>query len=125
MGSSNRAAIAARASAQAASSSAIAASRPRASPRASGLLKVLRRLRHAPGANASGRALKRMRRRRGTSRLGTDDALKHQRGLADENLQNLAFKAAIAERHAPEVIRIDDRRLLLKIRHGQKARFDA
>jgi hypothetical protein len=64
-----------------------------------------------------------MRRRRGTSRPGADDALQHQRGLADEYLQNLAFKAAISERHAPEVVRIDDRRLLLKVRHGQKARF--
>ena len=36
-----------------------------------GLFKVLRRLRYAPGANAARRALQRMRRRRGTSRLGT------------------------------------------------------
>lgn len=79
----------------------------------SGLLQAFRRLRHAPSADTARRAHQRMGRRRGERRLRAGNTFENDGSLPDENIQNFAFELAIAERHAGEMIIIDDRRLLL------------
>jgi hypothetical protein len=45
---------------------------------------------------------------RGQRRLRAGDAPQHQGGLAYEDLKHFAFEAAIAKRHLPQVVVIDD-----------------
>ena len=39
---------------------------------------------------------------------GAGDTLQHDRGLANENLQHFAFEAAVAKRHALQMVMVDD-----------------
>ena len=60
-----------------------------------------------------------MGRRRGESRFRAGDAPEHDGALADKNLQNLPFEPAVAKRHAPEMVLIDDGRLAIPAGHSQ------
>ncbi len=71
-----------------------------------------RSLRHPPCADAARRAFQRMGRGRGERRLARRRCGQHDSGLAHENLQHLALQAAVAKRHASEMVLVDDGRLL-------------
>jgi len=88
----------------------------------SGLLQSFSSPRHAPRTDPAGGAFEGVGRSGYGAGFRTRDTLQNEAVLARENLQDLVLEATVTKRHAPKVIFVKGRQLLLLVRQGQQAR---